>query len=174
MALTPTEKQRRYRANLKQKLKAAPESTHRFLKQPFFEYLEHDGNWIEVEFSFDMMGVEPPVFDNDSGPKSISGSVEETALGFDHSPFDNHAGSIGRAEVMVGCLLDAAGELANIINSYKTEQINARIAELDQADLTKPAARKEALADIVRLTKIRERLTKRVRFSIPEWKVKGV
>ncbi|MCF6370967.1 hypothetical protein [Rhizobium halophilum] len=82
-------------------------------------------------------------------------------------------GSIGRAERIVGLLLDAAGALAGQINQYKTDEINARITELEQADLNDPDVRKQALADIVTLTKIRDQLQKQVRWTLPQWRVKS-
>ncbi|WIJ24221.1 hypothetical protein [Devosia sp. RR2S18] len=169
MALSPAEKQRRYRERQAQAKKTerltAGDSTADFLRTPFFEYLSQDGNWMNVEMNFDIMGLEAPSFEDDSGPKSTTGEIEETT-------YEGHAGSIGRAEIMVGQLLDAATELAGIINRYKRLEIAQRIAELQAADLSDPQRKKQALADVVRLNSLLSRLERQVRWPLPEWSVK--
>jgi len=167
MALTALERKRNQLQRQREAEEKLPDRTYPFLAIPFFKYLVDDPNWSGIEMAFDMMGLAAPSFDDDSGPKSGTGEPEE------FSPFEGYQGSIGRAEVMVGQLLDAATELAGIINIYKVAEITARLAELANSDLSDPAAKKQALADIVRLTKIRERLDKRVRWNLPQWKVKG-
>jgi hypothetical protein len=167
MARSNTERARIFRERKREATKASPDLTHPFLKTPFFEYLAEDGNWSSVEMNFDLMGLRAPSFDDDSGPKSAGGEVEQ------YSPYEGSVGSIGRAEVMVGQLLDAAMELASIVNRYKLEEIDARIAEIEGADLSDPAVRMQALADIVQLNKIRVKLDKEFRRSFREINVKG-
>ncbi|MNL72983.1 hypothetical protein D3C87_1983840 [compost metagenome] len=75
---------------------------------------------------------------------------------------------------MVDYLLAALSQMTIAINAYKVEQLNARIAELENADLSEEGARKAALANIVRLTRMKEHLDKTVRVSLPQWKVKGI
>ena len=82
-------------------------------------------------------------------------------------------GSIGRAERMVGCFLDAASELASTINKYKKREIDRAIAEIETSDLSDPSTRKHALKEVVRLNKLRDRLSKQVRWTIPQWELKG-
>ena len=165
MALTPAEKQRRYRERLKKRERAAPEVTTDFLRRPFSEYVAaHEHEYQDVWYPLEWAGIRPdaiPFFESDDDP--------------DHDPTSDgpNRGSIGRAERMVGMLLDAAASLAGMINRYKREQIAAAIAELEAGDLTDPAIKKQALADLVRLNKIRDRLDKQVRWPLPEWKVKG-
>jgi hypothetical protein len=169
MALTPTEKQRRYRARLKEKKKAIGDSTRAFLKTPFFEFFQSDPDNGGFELALDVAGFDPYQFRDDRGPASFTGESEH------HGHFTNeqlNSRSIGRAELMVGCFLDAASYLALIINRYKKQEIGRAIAELENADLSHPAVRKKALADIVRLNKIRDRLDKTLRWSLPEYKVK--
>lgn len=174
MAKTATERSRELRARRKEAEKVAPDLSHDFIKTPFFEALERDGNWMNVLLSFDLMGMEWPSFDDDSGPKSRYGMVEDDgeAMGF-----DAHAGarnSLGRAENMVSLLLDAATELAAIINRHKLEEIDARIAEIEVADLSETAAKAKALEDIVTLKAIKARLDgKTFRRSFAEFSVKG-
>ena len=72
---------------------------------------------------------------------------------------------------MVGCLIDAASELARIINEYKRNQITSRLREIENADLSDPGVKKAALTEVVRLQKMVDHLDKRVRWSFPQWKL---
>lgn len=174
MAKSATERSRELRARRKAADKVAPDLSHHFLNTPFFRALKDDGNWSSVELCFDMMGFDPPVFDDDSGPRSRSGIVEDDGevMGFD--PHMGARDSLGRAENMVHLLLDAATELAGIINRHKLNEIEARIAEITQADLSAPAAKVQALEDIVTLKAIKARLDgKTFRRSFAEFSVKG-
>ena len=74
---------------------------------------------------------------------------------------------------MVGCLIDAASQLADIINKYKRKEISDRMQEVEASDLSDPDVRKKALADMVRLQKMTEHLDKQVRWTFPQWKVTG-
>lgn len=172
MALTPAEKQRRYRERQKLAQKAAPDLTANFLRTPFFEYVDGREEW---GMYFDMMGVEPPSFDDDSGPKSAWGEVEAGGVETGEDPYDAFSkDSLGRAESMVSLLLDAATALAHTINGYKLSEIDARIAELERADLSDPNAKAKALRDIVTLQGLKARLEgKTFRRSFAEISVKG-
>lgn len=166
MAMTPLERKQNQLKREEAERKKLEDATYPYLQTPFFEYLYDDANWSSVEMNFDLMGLPPPQFDDDSGPASHSDQI-------DPESYRGYAGSIGRAEVMVDQLLDAAAELASIINKYKVEEIDARIAELERADLADQASRSAALADVVRLTRLRERLSKRTRRTLEEWSIKG-
>lgn len=134
-------------------------------KQPFNEFLDEDGQWFDVVTYLEWAGIDPkgaPQFDADEDP----GFLEE----IDDGP---NRGSIGRAERFVGCLIDAAGEMAAIVNRYKKKEITYRIHEIETGDLSEPDARRRALADIVRLKKMLDQLDKQVRWTFPQWKVTG-
>ncbi|WP_108460234.1 hypothetical protein [Devosia naphthalenivorans] len=172
MALTPAEKQKRYRERQKEARKAAPDLTANFLRTPFFEYVDGREEW---GMYFDMMGIDPPSFEDDSGPKSAWGEVEAGGEEAGEDPYGAYSkDSLGRAESMVSLLLDAATALAHTINSYKLAEIDARVAEVEQADLSDPAARAKGLQDIVTLQGIRASLAgKTFRRSFAEISVKG-
>ena len=74
---------------------------------------------------------------------------------------------------ILDAMTDACRELAETVNAYKLQEIAARIAEIEQADLSDPQAKAKALADIVRLQKMQDQLTKQVRIAFPQWKVAG-
>ena len=149
-----------------------PDSTYPYLKVPFHTHTENDGNWSDFQFVLDLAGIEVPAFDDDRGPEHFAsdacfGSNQDRA-----EIFVSRKGSIGRAEVMAGCLLDAANILADVINSYKRQQLESTLAEIEKRDMSDPETRKEALAEAVHITKLLEELQKTVRRSLPMWEVK--
>jgi hypothetical protein len=155
---------REQRDRERERLRNRPDILQSLLKQPFNEYLPTDGNWNSVWYALEWAGIDPdavPQFENDDDP----GYFEE-----DDGP---NRGAIGRAERMVGCLIDAASEMAAIINRYKKKEITERIQEIETLDMSEPDARKQAHVEIVRLKKMLGQLDKRVRWTFPEWKVTG-
>lgn len=161
---TPADYQREYRERKKERLRLAGDPTDAITKVPFNEYLPEDGNWSSVAYALEWAGINSdgiPQFETDDDPGYLEGDSEP------------NRGSIGRAERMVGCLLDAATELAGIIARYKRKEIADRIHEIETGDLSDPATRKQALHDIVRLKKMLDQLDKQVRRTLPQWEVKG-
>ena len=141
------------------------DDTTPFLVQPFFEFYEDDGNKDTFETPLEMANIVPPSFEDD-GPAVYP----DILAGLDLPDAKN---SIERAQLIVDCLVDAAAGLAGIINRYKLQEINRAIADLEARDLSDPAAKKAALAEIVRLSRLRDRLEKQVRHTMPEYRVKG-
>ncbi len=143
--------------------KLAGDPTDAVASIKFYEYLT-DRDWLEVVTYLEWAGIGSagiPSFDTDDDPEHNT----ET-----DGPY---RGSIGRAERMVGCLLDAASQLASEISTYKKEQIDRALVAREQSDLTDPAAKKKALAESARLHKLRAQLDKQVRWTLPQWRVTG-
>jgi len=134
-------------------------------RAPFFQFFteqtEGASNWVQY---FDLAGLEAPEITDDSDPKSLMGQLEE------YEPYKGYERSIGRAEIMLAALLDSAGELASIINRYKQKEITDRIHEIETQELSKPETRKKAISNLVRLSKMRDKLDKKVRWTFPQWK----
>lgn len=177
MALSNAEKVRRYRERQKAKkleeLKQPTPPTEIFNK-PFFEFFTLDDQ-ISSQYSqsLELAGIHPLSFEDDTGPESSTlddlGTVEDDDY---LNPFGELEGnSLGRAEVLVGCLLDAASDLAAWINDYKKSEIKARIAELEMGDYPDPEAKRPAFAKVVELSKMLEELERMVRWPIPLWKL---
>lgn len=161
MALTNSERQKLFRERKKDQARKSPDIIDAYLKTPFSEWMGN--SWDDVTTYLEWLGVRQiPNYaaDGDTDPDRW----EE---------LEPDRKSIGRAERMVTMFLDGAIELARFINQYKTEEVNARIAEIEAADLTDPAVRKKALADIAMLSKYRDDLKRDVRWTLPQWKVKG-
>jgi hypothetical protein len=173
MAKTVRSRVKEFRDRKKQELSTLPDSTYPFLQTPFFEWKEGQTEWDSAEYHFHAAGYEAPIMNNDSGPRSVDGEVELTADGDCH-PYAGFEGSIGRAEALVDHLIAAATNVAIAINTYKKEEITARIAEIENTDLSNPEVKRKAFADIVRLHKMLERLDRMNRISIYEYKIKGI
>lgn len=163
MALSNAERQRRHYERRKAAAKVtsdANELTRPFLGQPFYAFVESDSNWDQVEIPLRLAGIEPPSFDSDSGPIF--------APGLEGLDLPMHlTDSVGRAELMVECLLDAASALAASINRYKRAELTKALANSRSA-----GGKAAGLADTDRLEGLLQRLDKRVRWTLPEWKVK--
>jgi hypothetical protein len=167
MALTPAEHQRRYRERKKKGLKAAPELSSRYVRRPFFEFLGDDANWSEFDIPFRLMNIEPPEFADDEGPKYPS-DIE------DYEPPAVSQNSLGRAELMVDCLLGAATALAGMINRYKKEEIESEERRLnDLMQQATPEDGRRIVADLMQINRIARDLTKQVRWPLPQWQVRG-
>lgn len=131
------------------------------LERSFSKYLNEDSNWSTALASLDRVGVEPPAFDTDDDPQ------------WDEVWNVPYRGSIGRAERAVGAFLDAATELAGIINRYKREEIDRAIGELQANLLNDVGGRSKAIDRIVELRKLRSRLDKKQRHLLPQCETKG-
>lgn len=167
MALSAAERKRRQRERQAQERAAQLDAVVPYLRKPFFEYLkEHESGWFNVEFNFAHMGIEAPEFVDDSGPVPPEGAGEMDI-------FRGRDGSIGRAEVMIEHMLDAAIELAQLVNDYKSEAVSNRMSELVKADLGNEPQKRAAIEEAVKLEELRKRLQRKYRLNIPSWSVRG-
>lgn len=158
MALSPTEKQRRYRASLKKKQEQAPDLAGSYLKGSIADRYGHS---FDFEDPLEGLGYQNLAHFGDETPTYDPG---EATISWSGSP------ALERLTRLAGVFLDAARELHEFINAYKVDELNARIAELEADTATAPEIK--ALA-IERLTDIRARLQKEFRRSYPEIAVKG-
>ena len=174
MVKTATERTRAFRARKRAASDEAPDATLPYQQSSFAEF--YGENLTDVQIPLDIAGIQAPDFSEfDANPKSATGAIEQIDIegGEPGATYAGAKGAIGRAEIMVAAWLDAASELASIINRYKTQEIDRAIRELEHADLSDPSEKKRALSEIVRLSRIRDRLGKKVRRVLSEWKVKG-
>lgn len=138
------------------------------------------GAWIEDAFDrdallhlaicYDGMNRLPPGFGSDADPVSATGAFEfpTTAEG---SP--SYRGALGRAELEVELLLEAARTLAGMVNAYKQKVVSDRLKQIETQELIDPATRADRLREVIGLTKAQERLSKTVRAEIPQWQLRG-
>ena len=171
MVLTPAEMQRQYRQRLKEKAKLANLASFEVFRSPFFEFLKSRNSSFGECLAIG--GMFAPEFSDDSGPRhhGVNGVFDHN---HDDDPaLDDSVRSLGRAEVVIESLLDAASELASQVNTYKRAEIKARLAEIEASDLSETEAKKAALKDAARLNKMLDQLDKQVRWTFPQWKVTG-
>ncbi|WP_386683062.1 hypothetical protein [Loktanella sp. R86503] len=172
MALSNTEKQRRYRERQRAKRAEELKTADQFFgetvnRTPFFKSFQDDGNLSDFHLYFDIMCIDAPDFKDDSGPKSMFGLVEDA--GDNADPYDGAHGSLGRAEVMVGCLLDAATTLAEMVRRHKLREIDARIKDFEKELVLNPSAAPTIAQQLANLVKMREDLQHSVRWTVPNW-----
>lgn len=178
MALSNAEKVRRYRerqkARKQEELKK-PTADSTTFRRPFFEFFSVDEQvGSQYAQALELAGIQPPIFDDDSGPEAstlddLRDDLEEDG---ESNPFGQSRGtSLGRAEVLVGCLLDAASDLAAWINDYKKSEIKARLNELEASELSDVAERRAAFAQIKELNRMFDELGKTTRWPLPQWRV---
>ena len=144
MALSAKERKRRQMERQREQLEEMSDSTYPFLRQPFCNYLEEEPEWTNVDMCFDLLGINAPMIEDDRGPKEFAapGVFDEETL---EAQFGRYPGSIGRAEMMIGILLDAVANMAFVVNTYKKEELRKRLAEIEEGDFADPASRKQAL-----------------------------
>lgn len=172
MALSAKERKQKQLERERQAMARMKDATYPFLKTPFYKHLENDGNWSSVELCFDLLGIAPPLFEDDRGPEEFADSACFSTDEDRTEAFQSSEKSIGRAEVMVDILLDAAMELSGIINTYKSQELQKRREELERSDLSEPARRSEALEASAELARLQDELDKNVRRTFKTWRVK--
>ncbi len=172
MALSAKERKQKQLEKERQELARKTDATYPFINTPFFQHLERDGNWSSVELCFELLGMDPPVFEDDRGPADFAAeecfSTDEERI----EAFQCSEKSIGRAEVMVDMMLDAATELSSIINQFKQDELQNRREELEKSDLSEPNRRSEALEAAADIARLQEALRKNVRRTFPAWRIK--
>lgn len=170
MAMTAAERKRRQVERDRAASEAMPDAAYGMdLDPPFSDFFGKHRNLETLEFSLDVCGYPLPEFE-DGEQKSYSGEPERDP---ELSPYTGFEGALGRAEVMVANLADAAVTLAGMINDYKRMQITRRLSQIDAMDLGDPDVRKKAMEEIVSLNRLLERLNKQVRVNLPQWKLRG-
>jgi len=172
MALTPAEKQKAYRQRLRKKkegdLKKGGDDVANLYQGLFSEWVTHDGNFVDYDLALALAGIDAPMFADERGPEEF---VRNDATEGVEEPFGNAEGALGRAEIVIGCVIDAITTLAGVVNAYKKNEISQRLVELENStDIDRARAMKEA----VRLNKILDQLDKPVRRDFPQWKVTGI
>ncbi len=171
MAMTEVEKKRAQRARKKEQqladLKSGSSDAAKVSKRSFSDTFQDDPDASDFELSLGLVGMVAPDFSDDLGP--LDHALPHTIAGAEE-PFGDASGSIGRAEVTIGCLITAAITLAGIVNKHLKTEIKDQLTDLESSqDIDRATAMKEA----VKLNKMLDRLDKQVRWTFPEWKVTG-
>lgn len=160
------EYKREARQRQREERRAQADLTRPNLRKPFFDYFSQRGGFDPAWYA-GVLGDEWFIFEDDSGIKP----ADEDALV--KEDLDRVPDSLAKAEFLIDLFMDLTADLARTVNDYKRSEIDARIAEIEQSDLSDPVAKKKAFADMARLQKMRDQLDKQVRWTFPQWKVTG-
>jgi hypothetical protein len=162
MAKTPAERVREYRERQAEAAKAALLRTGprpSYFKRPFSEFVS--GKYFEFDENLDAYGV-----------RLLGTQLDEERQEFptEHE-WEQPLTSLDRARGLMGVFLDAAKELAALINRYKLEEIERAIDEAHElgANGIHPGnvdQLKEVFAEIERLKSIRTDLRRATRHTL--------
>ena len=173
MAMTAVERKRLQVERDRAHAKKQTDLVYGLPRTTFGEWLETNdlaGNALHLEICYDGMNRVPPDFAEESDPVSASGSfVFPTKK--DGEP--SYRGALGRAEMEVELLIEAAKTLAHMLNSYKKAVIRDRITQIETNELTDPDLRNARLKELIDLHKASERLDRSVRADLPQWQLRG-
>jgi hypothetical protein len=168
MAKSSTERMRELRARQKRDEKsAASKLAPTTYVETFSNFLEKTGRSGLGVYHL-KLGADWWDFSTDSGIKPAT----EDEL--DDEEMKNASNSLGKAELILSILEDMVPTLAENINDYKRKEIRARMKELENSDLSDPATRKKALADMVTFQKMLDQLDKQARWTFPQWQATGL
>ncbi|MFC3322634.1 hypothetical protein [Mesorhizobium cantuariense] len=170
MAKTALERKRESLDRKREALEAMPEATRSLPAEPFFKFVQRHHNQFNVHMALDVGGLPFPDLSDERGAQSTTGEIERG----EYLDYGKYQGSIGRAELMVTAWIDAAQELAAIINDYKREAVLTALDNLAKAEPKGWPEHKVAIQEGARLHKILEHLDKTARVSIPTYEVKGI
>lgn len=170
MALTNAEKVKRYRERQKQATLARATTDPKIFRSAFCESAA-SAEWDFGRTMLEMVGISAAPIHDDSDPEFMSMVVAGIR---DSEPnLESYKRSLGRAELTLDHILEATTRMAKAISNFKRDEIDARISEIQQSDLSDSAVKKQAFADMAKLQKMRDQLDKQVRSTFPQWKVTG-
>ncbi|MCR5857965.1 hypothetical protein [Mesorhizobium sp. J428] len=160
MVLTPAEK-RRYRERLaerakREKLKASPAAS--LISGSFSEFMGY--RTFELDQNLDAFGI-----------KIVGNFLDEEVQRFDgQKEWDPPLTALQRAEALVDVFIDAARDLAQVVNAFKLEEISAAIGKAIDRNANLPRsdvdALKQAIDEIDRLKLIKAQLEKPTRHTV--------
>lgn len=167
MAMTPAEKQRRYRERLARKAKteAKMKLTLRlanepvtYLGQPFSSFV--GDRHFELFENLDAFGI-----------RVVGNFLDEEIQRFDsQKQWEPPLSALQRAEGLVDVFIDAAREIAQLVNAFKLEELKNAIGEAIDRSANLPRgdvkALRQAIDEIDRLKGIQAQLEKPTRHTI--------
>jgi hypothetical protein len=172
MARSAAERKREQVQRERERAKSTDDLVYGLPRTAFGTWLEDhdDGRLVHLAICYDGMNRLPPRFDVESDPVSITGGFEFPTK---EDGELSYRGSLGRAELEVELLVDAAKTLAAMINAYKRDMIESRIRQIEMNELDDREARADRLKEIVLLNQAIEKLGKSVRAELPQWQLRG-
>lgn len=172
MAKSATERKREQVQRERERAKSTEDLLYGLPRPAFGKWLaeNEDDRLGHLALCFDGMNRSPSNFNHDEDPVAKLGDfVFPTTAAGELS----YQGALGRAELEVELLVEAAKTLAAMINAYKREVIESRIRQIETNELDDRDARSERLREIMLLNRALERLGKSVRAELPQWQLRG-
>lgn len=172
MAKSAAERKREQLQRERDRAKAMDDLTYGLPRAAFGAWLEEneDDRLTHLSICYDGMNRVPPSFDGETDPVSLTGNFEFPTKEDGELSF---RGALGRAELEVDLLVEAAKTLAAMINVYKRVAIESRIRQIEMNELDDRETRAERLMEIMLLNRALERLGKSVRAELPQWQLRG-
>ena len=173
MAMSATERKRLQIERERERSRRQIDLSYALPRPGFGAWLKEkfDGDALQhLDICYDGMNRLPPDFSTDSDPVSATGDFE---FPMTEQGAPSHVGALGRAELEVDLLLEAARTLAIMINAYKRKVISDRLKQIETQELSDPETRPVRLREVIELTKAQERLARSVRAEIPQWQLRG-
>lgn len=145
MTRKSAERVRRMRERRKELLKTLPDQTQEYAQHGFAAFIGEDS--LIFEEPLDRLGVRIEGLHDEEftyHSDSAQGTVSMPAL--------------NRATALVGVLIDAATELASLVNAFKLKELDRKIEEIRVSDMSDPEQRQALLDEMVRLAELRKKL----------------
>lgn len=175
MALSAKERKRRQLERERNERRKMVDSCSPYLDTPFFKFVEDHPEWSEIQFLLEMIGLEPPSFEDDTGPHDhVNEGLELSEETTDQSFEGFERTSAGRAEAIAGFLIATGTMLARLINEYKREELERRLQKIQAQDVSDPKKRAKLFEDAIHVSKLLEELKKNTRQDVPMYQLKGI
>lgn len=151
----------RMRKNLEREIRERELNNKVYLK-PFSSFLAQEKRF-GFSTHFLILGDDWWNFDNDEGIKSLSDDE------LDNEQKKAASNSLGKAELIIMVMQDIVDTLTRDVADYKKQEIESRIKEISNFELRSenPNNRLDYLED---LKQMRHRLSKTVRWILPQWR----
>ncbi len=173
MAMTAAERKRLQVERDRAQARKQADLTYALPRPAFGAWLDQtfDGAELQhLDICYDGMNRIAPNFSVDRDPVSATGAF---VFPTDDKGEISFVGSLGRAELEVELLLEAAKTLATMVNAYKRRVLADRLHQIETEELNDPETRRARMNEVVMLTKALERLDKSVRTEVPQWQLRG-
>lgn len=173
MSMSPAERKRLQVQRKRDHARQQTDLTYEMPRQSFGAWLNEDAaaqEYQHLSICYDGMNRYPPDFKQETDPESASGDFVFPAS---EDGSYSYRGALGRAELEVALLIEAAKTLAGLINAYKRGTIVDRLKQIEADELNNPNTRPVKIKEVVDLNKALELLDKSVRAEIPQWELRG-
>lgn len=158
MALSNAERQRRYRERKRKEASEVKPEAGQPVRRTFAEYINSTPEYIEaIDTAFEWLNASPIRRWEDWIERDNAVDICMNFIGDRHTD-----GAVA-----------GAWTIAALVNSYKIEQIDAQIFEIENSDLSTPALKKAADMFVKQLRHTRAQLQRNNRYEFPPMWVEG-